>query len=543
MRKALVTAFHNMGMMGLGQLMNPAILELVCEFDHNPDTKFLADTILDLYDLRDLMGDSNKRKLIFEHLLKEDAAEILGRQTGLVDSNPWSKLMELQFSGSFKQVVFEYFEISSASNDKNITSNLPPSTTIIKSDYALFLHQEIAAYEVKNCLSKDSSRVLLHMPTGAGKTRTAMHVICDYLRNTGSRTSSGLVIWLADTEELCEQAAQEFERAWKAIGIGETKLYRFYGDYDQELEHIQSGFMVAGLAKLNCYSGQTGLLNLGTHTSLVVFDEAHKVLAETYHDIVELFQTTGDAKLIGLSATPGRSTFDHDQNIRFAEFFQYNKVTLEVDGYKSPIDYLQAAGYIAKTNYHDIPYSPEDLKFTLSELNAMASGNDIPTSIVDRLGIDTKRNIKIVNAALDAVNNGKYIIIFSCSVENAEALQTLLLYKKVSSGLVTSNTEKNFRRDIIQKYKNRELSVLVNYGVLTTGFDAPNTNVAIIARPTKSLTLYSQMVGRAARGERAGGNKECEIYTVVDDLPGYKSLSEAFKYWDDAWDCDEQLRK
>jgi superfamily II DNA or RNA helicase len=70
---------------------------------------------------------------------------------------------------------------------------------------------------------------------------------------------------------------------------------------------------------------------------------------------------------------------------------------------------------------------------------------------------------------------------------------------------------------------------------LTTGFDAPKTNVAIIARPTKSLVLYSQMVGRAMRGKKNGGNKECNIYTVIDNIPEFINVSHAFEYWDKSW--------
>jgi superfamily II DNA or RNA helicase len=77
---------------------------------------------------------------------------------------------------------------------------------------------------------------------------------------------------------------------------------------------------------------------------------------------------------------------------------------------------------------------------------------------------------------------------------------------------------------------------MVNYGILTTGFDAPRVSAAIIARPTMSLVLYSQMVGRATRGIKAGGNKEAEILTVVDkSLPGFNNVAEAFLNWEDVW--------
>ena len=76
----------------------------------------------------------------------------------------------------------------------------------------------------------------------------------------------------------------------------------------------------------------------------------------------------------------------------------------------------------------------------------------------------------------------------------------------------------------------------MNFGVLTTGFDAPLTSATLIARPTKSLVLYSQMVGRAIRGKIAGGNDIAEIVTVVDTaMPGFGDLSTAFMNWEDVW--------
>jgi hypothetical protein len=73
-------------------------------------------------------------------------------------------------------------------------------------------------------------------------------------------------------------------------------------------------------------------------------------------------------------------------------------------------------------------------------------------------------------------------------------------------------------------------------GVLTAGFDAPKTSAVAIARPTKSLVLYSQMVGRAIRGPKAGGTSNAEVVTVLDrHLPGFGGVVEAFTNWEDVW--------
>ena len=122
-------------------------------------------------------------------------------------------------------------------------------------------------------------------------------------------------------------------------------------------------------------------------------------------------------------------------------------------------------------------------------------------------------------------------------VDHANLLANILTVKGVKAAAVTSRTRCDHRRKIIREFRDSdEIQVLTNYGVLTTGFDAPRTNVAVVARPTNSVVLFSQMIGRAARGVKAGGNKECKVVTIVDELPGFRSIAEAFEYWDEIWD-------
>jgi superfamily II DNA or RNA helicase len=82
------------------------------------------------------------------------------------------------------------------------------------------------------------------------------------------------------------------------------------------------------------------------------------------------------------------------------------------------------------------------------------------------------------------------------------------------------------------------VQILTNFGVLTTGFDAPIADVAVIARPTRSVVLYTQMVGRVARGPKQGGGEWCKVITIVDKIPGFRSLAEGFGHWEDIWSED-----
>ena len=538
----LASLIAKAGLDDIYNIINPAVMELINEFDKNPNKLSLANILCEIYPISYFLEKKQRRERLFQYLSEKEVKKIMEvcSEHYYANNNIWHQLNKINFNKQKLNYLYQYFgyEINIEKNKKTFLQK--KNSECIKSTYGLFKHQEKATHKIKSYL-ESGSRVLLHMPTGSGKTRTTMSVICDFIRNLSDRSlfNNRLVIWLADTEELCDQAADEFIKAWSSLGIGDIYLHRFYSTYDQDFSELKKGgVLVAGMQKLNqrLSKSQQQILRLGEKAELLVFDEAHRILAPTYQELVDLLQVIGKAPLIGLSATPGRSTFDQEHNKEFAKFFNKNKVILSVEGYDSPIDYLVNQGYIAKANFHTIPYTPEDFKLTPKQIKDIASGQDIPIDALEQLGIDAKRNLLIIDSILKEVNNERQIIVFGCSVVNAEALYALLRYKNINVGIVTSSTESSLRKTTISDYKKGNLQVIVNYGVLTTGFDAPKTNVAIVARPTTSLTLYSQMIGRATRGKKAGGNENCDIYTVVDStIPAFHNMVKAFSHWDDAW--------
>ena len=79
--------------------------------------------------------------------------------------------------------------------------------------------------------------------------------------------------------------------------------------------------------------------------------------------------------------------------------------------------------------------------------------------------------------------------------------------------------------------------MVFNYGVFSTGFDAPNIDVVFIARPTKSIVLHQQMIGRGMRGPKMGGTSEFQLYRIVDDMP---EIDLADDYFTDIWKYYEE---
>ena len=483
----------------------------------------------------ELLRERRTRALLLDLLSPSDAEALLGYLGVPPNGNPFIALGNLAISkGSrHEERLFSFFG-QTATEETGHEQNA--SAQSANGNYQLFQHQRRAVSGVQEILASDRNRVLLHMPTGSGKTRTAMNIIAEHLR-TNEPT---LVVWLAYSEELCEQAIEEFSQAWDYLGNRTISVLRFWSTYDLALSSVHDGFLVAGLGKVYNYGSQSiaSIATLADRVSLVIVDEAHQAIAPTYRlvldALVEKKITTG---LLGLSATPGRTWNDIDKDQELASFFQKQKVSLEISGYDNPIEYLIKEGYLARPKFSPLFYDSGN-KLSQQDLLDLQNDLDIPARLLERLAKDEQRNLRIVLQVEQAVRFHKRIILFAASVTHAKLLAAILQARGIVSEAITAETARFERQRIITGYRGsrEESMVLCNYGVLTAGFDAPQTSAAIIARPTKSLVLYSQMIGRALRGPLAGGNQKAEIITVVDtNLPGFGDLAESFLNWEDVW--------
>jgi superfamily II DNA or RNA helicase len=491
--------------------------------------------IVEMHTPQGLLLNDKHRALLFDLLRPGDAnrlAQVLGFH---VQGDIYQALKQQRISrgSSREKALFDFFELPVPPVEEG---DEPPQIQSIPSQYALFAHQRDAARKIKAHLYQEPWRVILHMPTGAGKTRTAMHIIADHLR----AYEPTIVIWLAYSEELCEQAATEFVSAWQKLGDRAIHVHRFWGNRNLDPGNVDDGIVIASLTKMyRATMKDIGFIStLGSRCSLVIMDEAHEAIAETYSLILNaLLVHKPSNALLGLTATPGRTWNDIAADEELAEFFARRKVTLEVAGYDNPVEYLVEQGYLAQAEYTPLlcqsgfSLSAADMKHIQTEL-------ELPPSILKKLAEDEQRNLAIVLKVEELAKRHKRILLFAASVEHAQLLATVLHARGLHARSVTGMTPKTERLRLIDEYKNEDAApkILCNYGVLTTGFDAPQTSAAVIARPTRSLVLYSQMVGRAIRGPKAGGNTTAEIVTVVDSaLPGFGNVAEAFKNWEDVW--------
>lgn len=433
-----------------------------------------------------------------------------------------------------EKALFRFFEVMVEECEEVQVDAAPHSVSTISPSRPLFDHQIAAISDIKSHLAEPGSRVLLHMPTGAGKTRMAMRYVADMLIGD----PGALVVWLAHSEELCEQAIREFVDTWTEIGSRDVQVYRFYGSHAPDLlsDGHRTGLVVAGLAKTYRHAQRHDLFltTLADRTALVVIDEAHQAIAETYKFILDSLVEKHGARLLGLSATPGRTWNNPLKDEELANFFGRNKVTIGTG--EGPIDFLIREGFIARQRTERLAYKDA---LTANDLARLGLDVDIPQSVLDKLAGDVARNIVIVSKIEELIGRGHTrIIYFATSVANARDISLTLHIRRHDSFFIDSSTPAGVRGRAIEEYKSNSMTpkIVCNFGVLTAGFDAPKTTAVLIARPTKSLVLYSQMVGRAIRGPRVGGSKECVVATVVDtSLPGFDSMVRSFGNWEDVW--------
>ena len=378
------------------------------------------------------------------------------------------------------------------------------------------------------------------MPTGAGKTRTAINLVSEKLKEN----NKNLVVWLAHTEELCQQAHDEFSKAWEIIGNRNLKSYKLFKNFRYNLDDINSGFIVLSLdyAYSLTKTNQNKFFSLARKSKFVVMDEAHMSVAPSYQQVLEIL-VNKETCLLGLTATPGRAEILSNENFKLAKFYNKQKATLNIKGYKTPIEFLQDKNYLAKVETEKLEVSINITKiFTkkdiAKELKRIQSGRDLSNEFIKKLSMnETRTNMIIEKTIIENKDKNNKIIIFAGSVESAKNIDLILKMENINCALVTGETHLVERRNNIEKFKDVKsgLNVIINYGVLTTGFDAPKANIAIIGRPTQSVTLYSQMVGRVMRGKKAGGKKSCKVVTVKDPIKGFRDMSESFTYWEDLW--------
>ena len=520
--------FHSIPDRDVRRFLDPGLLRVLdALFGGHIGGDDLRHVTAALVDFPQVLKDPIGRKRVLTLIPPHKRAELKGRVNRSIDGHQAD-----QWAGVEIARLVDFFGLL----EEQVISPSTVALDDVRPQYALFDHQRTAVRDLNPLLAEFERRAVLHLPTGVGKTRTAMHVVAETLK----QHEPAVVVWLASGRELLEQATDSFKTAWDHLGTRPVQLGAMWGKLEPDLGKFSDGFLAVGLAKAwALLQGRDSgwAARLASKVRLVVFDEAHQSVAHTYRRVTEELTVDYRCALLGLTATPGRTWADIDKDGALARFYGGNKVTLTVPG-DSPIEFLIEHGYLARPQFRTI-FARPGFELTRKERDHIASALDIPGRVLARLTMSEQYVTAVLSAIKGLLAEGhRRVLVFAATVDHARVLTALLSVKGVHAGVVTGATPMRQRNQNIARFRARggASMVLVNYGVLTTGFDAPRASAVVVARPTTSLVLYSQMVGRGIRGPKAGGTRDCTVLTVVDpNLPGFGDVAQAFLNWEDVW--------
>lgn len=314
----------------------------------------------------------------------------------------------------------------------------------------------------------EHASTLLVMATGTGKTE----VFSEVIRRSGKRA-----MVLAHRGELIWQAVKRIQ----GLGI----------DCAVEMAELQADTniwtqpeVVVSTIQTQC-AGNKGNGRMAFFKpedfGLVIVDEAHHATSSTWRKTLNYYKQNPDLKVLGVTATPDRADEQALGQVFESVAFDYEILDAINDGYLVPID--QQMVVIEHLDFSAI-------RTTAGDLN----GADLAAVM------EAEKNLHgVVSASLEIIQD-RQSVVFAVSVKQAELMAEIFnRHKPGMASWVCGKTPKDQRKQILRDFDNGDLQVVVNVGVLTEGWDSPNCEVIIQARPTKSRCLYSQMVGRATR--------------------------------------------
>lgn len=371
-------------------------------------------------------------------------------------------------------------------------------------------------------------RGMISMPTGSGKTRVAVQAIVEAIREDELK---GGILWVADRDELCEQAVESWRQVWASEGTQATRLRisRMWAGQHPLLPTGDMHVIVATIQTLSAkMKSQASSYEFLADFKVLVFDEAHRSVAPIFTSVMEELGLTRwkrphEPILIGLTATPFRGR-DRQETERLVSRYGKNRLDEGAFASKDPekvIEELQTKQVLARADHATIQggnflMSPDELR------QSRQTPYWLPQSVEDRIARDADRTRRIIEAYRKRIDPDWPTLIFATSVEHSKTVAALLTRMGVKARVVSAETETSVRRRIVEEFREGEIKALVNYGIFREGFDAPKTRAIVVARPVYSPNLYFQMIGRGLRGVKNDGNERCLILDVRDNIQNFE---------------------
>jgi superfamily II DNA or RNA helicase len=358
-------------------------------------------------------------------------------------------------------------------------------------------YQQDLLEKSRAALAPDGARVMTQLPTGGGKTEIAGALLKDFL------VDGRKAVWLTHREELAEQTEERLSLNWSVASMTGTAEW----SARQPAPRIVNGVVILKAQTVSRRNEDSAVVwnNYGSD-DLLVIDEAHHAAAPGWERAIEQWP----GRVWGLTATPWR--------LSLREGFGHLFYTLVTGPQTSE---MQNNGYLAHSRVFAPTLDDRIIGGEVGQLNDFTEGgieraND--QFVMTTLAVNFWRN-----RAAD-----RQTVAYAVSKGHAANLVHTFKERGIAAASILSDTSLDDREKAIADFKNGKLTVLVNVAVATEGFDLPDASCIMITRPTKSLALYLQMVGRDLRRKDDGG--DCLILDLAGNAEEH-GLPEDEREW------------
>ena len=383
---------------------------------------------------------------------------------------------------------------------------LAPTMIHHKVDFSIF--SPIADIELRNYQQKNKEKiydawakcrsVMLQMPTGTGKTRLFVSIVKD-LHNWGRDNKQAIkILILAHRAELIDQISSNL-----GVKYGLAHGVIMASNMERRELPIQVGSVQTLNRRLQSWSNK--------EFDVIIVDEAHHIKADSYRKIIEEFPL---AKVLGVTATPYRLN-----GAGFKEEFENLILSDSVSKFIKN-------NYLSEYEYFSIKAS-STTQCKIDNITKFAFDGDYDErALIDILDKDHVR-AGVVKTYLKYANSKKGLV-YTINKEHNRHICGQFIENGISARTIDSDTKKEDREKIIHAFKMGDFDVLCNVNIFSEGFDCPDIEFVQLARPTKSLSMYLQQVGR---GLRTSDDKEKVIF--LDNVGLYKrfGLPSARRHW------------
>ena len=340
--------------------------------------------------------------------------------------------------------------------------------------------------------------VMLQMPTGTGKTYLFTSIIKDLISHYKSQKMEINILVVAHRIELLDQIAASLNNYGIPCGF-------IQGTREQHLwQRVQVGSILSLISERNEMNVRRCKFDF------IIVDEAHHTLAGSYKRLFDMFP---EAKKLGVTATPWRMNHESFTSV-----------------YQTLITTPQVKWFIKNHLLADFDYvsvKPDStIQMLVNSIDVATTGdfvNDALSAAFDNQKIRARLYDSFHKYAKDRKG-----IVYAINKQHARNIAELYSSKGYVSVNIDCDTPKDERERLLREFKEGKIQVLVNVELFTEGFDCPDVSFVQLARPTRSLAMYLQQVGR---GLRYVEGKEKTIFIDNVGLYNYFGLPDANRKW------------